>query len=69
MKKSEAIELLGGSLSAAADVLGVTVSAVSQWPDELPDRIAQRVVGAAYMAHKLPIGTDGSNSVEDRAAA
>lgn len=43
MKKSEAIELLGGSVSEAAKAIGVTYHAVKKWPDELPPRIADRV--------------------------
>lgn len=47
MKKQDAIELLGGTTRTAAEVLGVTFQAVSKWPDPLPDRIADRVRGAA----------------------
>lgn len=46
MLKAEAIELLGGSPTAAAAAIGITPQAVSQWPDELPDRIADRVQAA-----------------------
>lgn len=46
MKKIEAIALFG-SQSATARALGVTPSYISQWPDELPERLADRVVGAA----------------------
>lgn len=45
MLKSKAIELLGGSVSAAAEALGVTYQAIDKWPDELPARIADRVLG------------------------
>lgn len=44
MLKTKAIELLGGSVTAAAECLGVTYQAVSKWPDELPIRIADRVI-------------------------
>jgi len=47
MNKKFAIELLGGSPAKAAALLDVTPSAVSQWPDELPRRLADRVLGAA----------------------
>lgn len=47
MDKKRAIDLLGGSPAKAAEKLGVTPSAVSQWPDELPRRLADRVLGAA----------------------
>lgn len=43
MLKTQAIELLGGSVTAAAEAIGISYSAVSQWPDELPPRIADRV--------------------------
>lgn len=53
MLKTKAIELLGGSVSAAAKALGVTYQAVDKWPDVLPPRIADRVLGA-YAREKLP---------------
>lgn len=59
MHKSKAIELLGGSISAAAEAIGTTYQAVNQWPDELPPRIADRVVAAIARRHLPPelIGT------------
>jgi transcriptional repressor of cell division inhibition gene dicB len=48
MRKSEALELLGGSIPAAADAIGVTYQAVDKWPDELPQRIADRVQAALW---------------------
>lgn len=45
MHKSKAIEILGGTVSAAAEAMGVTYQAVDKWPDILPDRIAERVLG------------------------
>lgn len=58
MKKSRAIELLGGTVSAAAEAIGITPAAISQWPDELPRRIADRVIAALarqgkYMPYEL----------------
>jgi hypothetical protein len=47
MNKRQAIDLLGGTPAKAAVLLDVTPSAVSQWPDELPRRLADRVLGAA----------------------
>lgn len=47
MLKTQAIDLLGGTPARAAELLEVTPSAVSQWPDELPRRLADRVLGAA----------------------
>lgn len=51
MKKSRAIELLGGTVTAAAKAVGVTPSAITQWPDELPERIADRVLAALAREH------------------
>jgi hypothetical protein len=48
MRKTEAIRLLGGSVQAAADAVGVTYQAVDKWPDELPARIADRVQAALW---------------------
>ncbi len=46
--ETEAIKLLGGSASAAADAVGVTPQAVAQWPEQLPQRIRDRVEAALY---------------------
>ena len=46
MFKTKAIELLGGSITAAAEAIGISYQAVNQWPDVLPDRIADRVQAA-----------------------
>jgi hypothetical protein len=48
MRKTEAIELLGGSIPAAAEAVGVTYQAVDKWPDELPPRITDRVQAALW---------------------
>lgn len=48
MDKQKAIELLGGSVSAAASAIGVSYHAVAKWPDVLPRRIADRVEAALY---------------------
>lgn len=54
MNKATAIELLGGTVSSAAEQVGVSASAVSQWPDELPERIADRVLAAMARKHLPP---------------
>ena len=55
MLKSQAIALLGGSVAAAAEAIGVTYQAVNKWPDELPERIADRVQAALWRkANGLP---------------
>lgn len=48
MTKTEAINLLGGSAAAVAAAVGVSTQAVSQWPEELPPRIADRVQAALW---------------------
>lgn len=55
MLKSEAVTLLGGTIPAAADAVGVTYQAVDKWPNVLPPRIADRVQAALYrIANGLP---------------
>jgi hypothetical protein len=51
MLKAKAIELLGGTVASAAKEIGVSYQAVDKWPDELPARIADRVMAA--LARKL----------------
>lgn len=46
MLKTEAIELLGGTVATAAEAVGVTYQAVDKWPDELPARLVDRVIAA-----------------------
>jgi hypothetical protein len=46
MHKTKAVELLGGTASAAAEAVGITPAAISQWPDELPPRLVDRVLAA-----------------------
>lgn len=53
MKKSDATQLLGGSHAAAADAIGITPQAYSQWPDPLPRRLEDRVI-AAIARRRLP---------------
>ena len=65
MQKSEAISLLGGTVTAAAQAVGVTTSAVSQWPDELPPAVRDRVQAAlwrreAETAKRTPTGKTGA---------
>ncbi len=51
MRKAKAIELLGGTTAAAAEAVGVTYQAVDKWPEELPGRIADRVLAALARRH------------------
>ncbi|MFL9670466.1 Cro/CI family transcriptional regulator [Variovorax sp. AB1(2024)] len=46
MLKTEAIHLFGGSKKELAAALEITPQAVGQWPEELPRRISDRVIGA-----------------------
>jgi len=48
MQKAEAIHLLGGTVKAAAEAIGISTAAVSQWPDPLPATIRDRVQAALY---------------------
>ena len=42
MRKNDVINHFG-SMTKAAEVLGLTKSAVSQWPDEIPQRRAYEI--------------------------
>lgn len=66
MLKTKAIELLGGSIPAAAKAIGTSYQAVNQWPDVLPPRIEDRVVAAIARRHLSPelIGTQPSTQQE-----
>lgn len=52
MLKTKAIELLGGTTQAAAKTMGVTYQAVEKWPEVLPQRIADRVLGVYVRTNK-----------------
>lgn len=54
MLKIKALELLGGTPTTAAAAVGVTPSAIAQWPDVLPKRIADRVLAAQARKHLPP---------------
>lgn len=53
MTKKEAIALFGKRQIDLADALGITASAVSQWPDPLDSATRDRVIGAAIRLEKL----------------
>lgn len=46
MLKQYAIKLLGGTVAAAAEAIGVSYQAVDKWPELLPPRLADRVIAA-----------------------
>lgn len=54
MDKAKAIQLLGGTPAKAAAAIGITTSAVSQWPDVLPPTISDRVIAAIARKHLPP---------------
>jgi hypothetical protein len=66
MRKTEAIQLLGGSVAAAAEAIGVTYQAVDKWPDVLPPRITDRVQAALWRQAK---GLDKPTTAEAEARA
>lgn len=45
MFKTTAINMLGGTTTAAAQAMGISYQAVAKWPPVLPSRIADRVLG------------------------
>ena len=65
MTKTEAIQLFGGRQSHLAAALNISSGAISQWTEDLPQRTADEVIGAAVRLGKYP----AANSVDDEAAA
>lgn len=61
MRKTKAIELLGGSIGSAADEIGVCYQAIAKWPDILPPRLSDRVQAAIARRH-LPRSVLGIES-------
>ena len=53
MRSKQAIQILGGKPATAAAALEASVQAVAKWPEVLPRRIADRVLGA-YMRKNMP---------------
>ncbi|MDX3878148.1 hypothetical protein EUC41_31085 [Achromobacter denitrificans] len=51
MEKTRAIEMLGGTIPAAAKALGISYQGVRQWPNSLPPKIADRVFAAFVRLH------------------
>lgn len=71
MLKSDAIQLLGGSVRTAAAALGIFPQAIYQWPDVLSEDIENRVL--AHLARKhlppetfKPKESDAPAAAEDR---
>lgn len=61
MNKHTAITLLGGSVAAAAEAIGITSAAVSQWPDTLTPKLVDRVQAALARKH-LPAEVLGAEA-------
>lgn len=69
MPKSAAIALLGGTVSEAARRIGVTQSAITQWPDVLPARLQDRVLAALareHLAHLWPPAAQAEQSAAQK---
>lgn len=58
MKKSVAIRLLGGSVPEAARLVGISPSAIYQWPEDeegdIPESAENRVLAAQARRHLPP---------------
>lgn len=75
MLKTEAIDLLGGTIPAAAKAIGISYQAVDKWPEVLTDAIRDRVQAVLYrrvapdLAHLAPelIGTEAPAQTEQGA--
>ena len=61
MQKKQAIELLGGSVKAAARKVGVTYQAIARWPEELTPAIRDRVQAALYRERLFLSDADDAN--------
>ncbi len=67
MKKTEAIEMLGGTKTAASQAIGVSYQAVNKWPDELTKKIQDRVVAAVVRLHPADWHLKWPNLLPDEA--
>lgn len=47
MQKHDAIQILGGTVTAAAKAIGISYQAVNKWPDYLSPRVTDRVEAAS----------------------
>lgn len=56
MNKHEAIQILGGSVSAAAKTIGISYQAVNKWPETLSPKIVDRVIAAIARKDGFSIG-------------
>lgn len=65
MTKTEAINLLGGSVAKAADAIGINSQAISQWPRELPARLVDRVQAALYRKQQTEATAQSSPTTQE----
>jgi hypothetical protein len=69
MNKTDAVSLFGRQVDLSK-ALGVTQSAISQWPDSLDQAMDDRVVGAALRIKVLdPAGIDSIEKLQQWFAA
>jgi hypothetical protein len=69
MKKAHALKVVGeGSVSSTAKALRITSSAVSQWPEDLPPAIENRVLAELARRH-LPPALTGIRKARAKLAA
>jgi hypothetical protein len=69
MRKDFALSVLGPKPKDLARAIGVSRSAVQQWPDVLPRRIEDRVLAALARKHLPPELIGPSSDVEQSAHA
>lgn len=60
MLKTFAIRVLGGTPTSAAQAIGISVSAVCQWPEVLPDKTRDRVQAAQWRRRQAALRKDAS---------
>lgn len=65
MLKTHAIELLGGTVTSAADAIGVSYQAIVKWPAELPPRIVDRVQAALYRKQQAESTAPASGTAQE----
>ena len=63
MNKTNAIRLLGGTITTAAKAIGVKPQAISGWPDTLPPRIADRVQAALW---RISLGVPHPEAIDEK---
>ena len=63
MDKKLAIQLLGGSQTKAARLIGIVPQAISQWPDPLTPILADRVQAALY--RQLPTSEELEKNADE----